>query len=60
MLPSYILPLLPYQEGVDAQPEFGRPAERRDKVPRDHAGRRPICPRSSSWFGEGNPFLFDQ
>ena len=42
------------------RPELGRPTKRRDKVPGDHAGRRPIRPRGPSWVGEGNPGLFDQ
>ena len=43
-----------------ARPEFGRPAERRGKAPRDYAGRHPIRPRGPSWVGEGDPGLFER
>ena len=54
----YLLPTLPHQDGMAARPEFGRPAERRDEVPHDHRGRRPILPHSPSWVGKGDPGLF--
>ena len=60
MSPSYLVPLLPHQEGMVARPEFGCPTERRDDAPHDHAGRRPILPRNLCWFGEVNPGLFDR
>ena len=43
-----------------AQTELGYPAEHRNKVPRDHAGRRPIRLRDPSWVGEGDPGLFER
>ena len=60
MSPTYILPPLSHKEGVVARPEFGRPVERRNEVPRDHAGCRPISPHSPSWVREGNTGLFDR
>ena len=54
MSPSYLLPPLLHQEGMVAWPEFGRPAERRNEVPCDHAGRRKIRLHGPSWVGEGN------
>ena len=42
-----------------ARSGLGSPAERRDEVPCDHAGRRPIRPYSPSWVVEGDPGLFD-
>ena len=42
------------------RPEFFRPAERRYKVTRDHAVRRPIRPSGPSWVGEGDLGLFDR
>ena len=41
-----------------AQPEFGRPVERRDEVTCDHSGCHPILPHGPSWVGKGNPSLF--
>ena len=41
-----------------ALPELGRPAEHRDEVPCDYAGRRPIRSCSLHWVGEGDPDLF--
>ena len=41
------------------RPEFGRPAERRNKVPRDHAVRRLILTCGPSCVREGDPGLFD-
>ena len=34
--------------------------ERRDEVPRYHAGRRPISPHGPIWVEEGDPGLFDR
>ena len=56
----YLVPLLPHQEGMIAQPEFGRPMKIRDAVPLDHSGSHPIRPRGPSWVVEGNPVLFGQ
>ena len=57
---EYLFPPLTHQEGMVARPEFGRPAERHDKVPCDHVGRRLICPCGPRWVKEGNPGLFDR
>ena len=57
---SFLLPTLPHQEEMVARPEFGRPAERRDEVPRDHAGRCPIRPRGLCWVREDDTSLFDR
>ena len=43
-----------------ARPEFGRPVERLNEVPRDHAGHRPVCPCGPSLVGEGDPGMFDR
>ena len=41
-----------------AQPELVRTSERRNEVPHNHTGRRPIRPHGPGWVGEGNPGLF--
>ena len=57
---SYLVPSLLHQEGMIAQPEFGRPTKRHNKVLRDHTERRLIRPCGPSWVAEGNTGLFDQ
>ena len=42
-----------------SQPEFGRPAERRNKVPCYHIRRRPVRPCDPSWGREGDSRRFD-
>ena len=55
----YIFTTLTHKEGMIARPELGCPSERRNEVPHNHTGRRPIRPRGPSWVVEGDPGLFD-
>ena len=43
-----------------ARPKVGRPTERCNEVPCDHAGRCPIYPLGPSWVGEGDPSPFER
>ena len=57
---SNLVTPLPHQEGMISQPELGRPVERREEVPSDHVGHRPIRLYSPSRVRKGNLGLFDQ
>ena len=60
MLPSYLLPTLPDQEGVIPRPGLGRPAELRNDVSCYDIGRRIVSLGGLISIGEGDTILINQ